>query len=315
MGRGLGSIFLAIATSYLFIIIIALALALVLPGQMKMVAPYATLLLQGIFFLSSLKLDVRDVWRDNKDVVLVVSANVFMLLLFPAGVYYAATWLLPSYALPLLLLAAMPTGMTTPFLVEMIGGKQSVALVLTVTSSLLAPFTVPLMISILAGASVSVSAWNMFFTLVKVIIAPFAVAQIVRYFFGQRLKPTFFTFKPISLVLLALLIAGVVAKQADAVILAWETSLASLLVLTACMLLFFAVGYRCAYWRSCEDRVTVALALTFMNFTLAIYLAEEFFSDPHVLSTVVLVIFPWALLLTPINAFVRKFICPLPIKV
>jgi predicted Na+-dependent transporter len=108
----------------------------------------------------------------------------------------------------------MPSGMTSPLLVEVVKGNTGLALVLTLTTALLAPFTIPLIIQTLAGTAVTVSALTMFGKLAIVIILPFALAQLVRHFWRRHLKITFFTFKPISLIFLGLLIAGEIAKQA-----------------------------------------------------------------------------------------------------
>jgi hypothetical protein len=45
-----------------------------------------------------------------------------------------------------------------------------------------------------------------------------------------------------------------------------------------------------------------------MNFTLAIYLAGNFFTDPNVLLSAVLIIFPWALLLLPFKYALQRFL-------
>jgi len=68
-------------------------------------------------------------------------------------------------------------------------------------------------------------------------------------------------------------------------------------------------GYFVAYWRPCNDRTAVSICMTFMNFTLAIYLAGLYFSDPNVLLATVLVVFPWAIMLLPFRFVVHKYLC------
>ena len=55
-----------------------------------------------------------------------------------------------------------------------------------------------------------------------------------------------------------------------------------------------------------SDRVTVTICLTFMNFTLAIFLAGQYFPQPNVLVPVILSVIPWSLLLIPFRALTAR---------
>ena len=302
--------FIQLVQSYIFLIVAALVVGLFLPQYAIYLAPFATLALQAIFFLTSLKLDMRGVLAAARNIKMLVSANVFMLVLLPAAVFLLANAIVPEMAVALLLLASMPTGMTAPLLTEVVGGKTDIALVLTLTTSLLAPFTVPFVIGLFAGTAITVGAWTMFWSLIKVIIVPFVLAQGVRAVANGRIRRIAPMFKPISLLLLCLLIAGVVAKQADVILAGFgETIALQLLVLFAFVALLLALGYFVAFWRHCAERATVSVCMTFMNFTLAIYLAGSFFADPRVLLASVLIIFPWTLLLLPFRAIMRRLVC------
>lgn len=296
-------------SSYVFVMSTALIAGLFFPKELSIFSPFTTLFLQIIFFFTSLKLNVREVLVEIKDVRVLALVNFLKLILFPIVVFFVAEWLFPSMAVPLLLLAAMPGGMTSPLLVEVVGGNQSLALVITITESLLAPFTIPLIMSQLAGAAITVSAFAMFTKLVSVIIVPFFLAQLIRLFWHKHIAHTFFTFKPISIALLALLIAGAVAQQATVILskLNVET-LMSALALFAFILIFFIAGYYLIFWRKAADRLSIAVCTAFINFTLAIYLANEFFADPHILLAAILIIFPWTLFLLPLKRFVERFV-------
>lgn len=309
MLQRLTNLFLHLAQSYLFIVVLALGAGLLFPKQLIHLAPFTTLFLQIVFFLTSLKLEPKNIFKHAKDWRVLVVANLFMLIVLPVAVFFLANLLVPSLAVALMLLAAMPSGMTSPLLVEVVKGNTGLALVLTLTTALLAPFTIPLVIQVLAGTAVTVSALTMFGKLAFVIILPFGLAQLVRHFWHRHLKVTFFTFKPISLVLLGLLIAGEIAKQAWVITNGFGASLLiQLLILTVFIALLWIAGYAVIFWRPAKDRLTSAVCLTFMNFTLAIYLAGNFFPDPNVLLSAVLIIFPWALLLLPFKYALQRFL-------
>lgn len=298
--------------SYVFVMCLALLAGLFWADRLVVITPYTTLLLQIIFLLTSLKLEPRQIFKEAKDIKMVALSNIFMLLVLPAATYIVANLTVPSLAVPLMLLAAMPSGMTSPLLTAVVGGNQGLALVLTVTTSLLAPISIPLVLQFFAGTAVTVGFWAMFVKLIQIIVVPFVIAQGLRHIWHRQLKVTYFTFKPISILLLGFLIAGSVANQASIILEKvgpwFFTQLGVLLIFVAALLV---IGYFVAFWRHCQDRLTIAVCLTFMNFTLAIYLAGNYFTDPIVLTSTILVILPWALLLLPFKYIVRKFVCPM----
>ncbi len=113
-----------------------------------------------------------------------------------------------------------------------------------------------------------------------------------------------------SIILLGLLIAGVVARQAETILDGIGTTIGyQIIVLTVFIAVSLLLGYFLLFKESCKDRVTISACFTFMNFTLAIYLAGEFFVDPNVVLAAVLVIFPWSLALPPYKWLIRRFVC------
>lgn len=288
-----------LSDSYIFVMIIALAAGLFMPAAAHL-TPWNTQILQAIFFLSCLKIDLGQLRGSLKDWRFLLLANVLMLVAFPVVVWVTMNPFAPNLGLALFLLAAMPVGMTTPLLVDVVGGKQTIAMVLTVTTSLLAPITIPLLTKILYGATIAVDAFGMFKQLSLVIFLPFILALIVRTIVASTVEAIKTTTKPISILLLGLLIAGAIAKQ-SAHIRAMSQDLPRLFLIIVALYLFFCAlhlaGYYAFWWKKREDKLTASVALTYMNFTLAIFLASQFFPTPEVLLPLVLAILPWATLL------------------
>ncbi|MCF6277068.1 MAG: bile acid:sodium symporter [Candidatus Magasanikbacteria bacterium] len=295
------------ASSYLFVLSVSLLVSLLFPTQTVKLASFSTLFLGSIFFLSALKIDLRETLGYFKDKAMFVVVILVMLILLPIAVYFVTLSLVPNLAIAFLLLAVMPCGMTAPLLSEICGGKQSLALVLTISTSLLAPFTVPIVIKVLAGANVDVSMYDMFVSLAKVIFIPFILANIVKYFWYKKIQPAYKSFKSISTVLLGLLIVSVVSQQADVIIGGLQGKFLFYLFLT---FVFFIIvhflGYFVVFWRDKKDRITITICISYMNFTLAIYLAGKFFVDPNIVIPVILSVLPWSILLIPFKFIIRK---------
>ncbi|MBU1179622.1 bile acid:sodium symporter [Patescibacteria group bacterium] len=302
------SFFYRLISSYLFILLLALLGGIVFAKETVGLAQYSTIFLGIIFFFSALKIDIKEAIGYLRDRKMIFVVNIFMLILLPVLVYYLSLLFIPELAIAFLILAAMPCGMTAPLLSEIVGGKQELALVLTISTSLLAPLTVPLVIKIVAGTAVTVSFYAMFISLAKVIFIPFIIANFIKYFWHSKIKATYYTFKPISIVLLGLLIMGIVAKQSNAIINSLQGNfLFYISALFGAFIVFHILGYFTVFWRGKRDRMTITICLAYMNFTLAIYLVGNFFTAPNIIIPVVLSVLPWSLLIIPFKYLVKKF--------
>lgn len=280
--------------SYIGVLLVALALGFALPQVFAPLQAYSTELLQIIFFLTSLHIQLSGIWHELKRWPTILLVSSFMLLALPLLVYGLTSPWLPALALPLVLLATMPVGMTSPLLVQFFGLNTSLALVLTLTTSLLAPFTVPLLLTLLAPASVAIDLSHLFLTLFQVMIIPFVVAQIVRMIWPEVGRATRRVYKPVALFLVGCLIAAIAGKYQTAFLSAINMeTLLGLGVMTLFFLLVHILGYWLTWWRSETDRLTVTLCVVYMNFTLAIFIAEKFFPDPQVVLYTILSILPW----------------------
>ena len=73
------------------------------------------------------------------------------LFLLPALIYPLAVRFFPEYALGLLLLAGVSTGVSAPFFAALVGAHIPLVLLLTVATSIVLPVTLPFMAKLLAG--------------------------------------------------------------------------------------------------------------------------------------------------------------------
>jgi len=193
-------------------------------------------------------------------------------------------------------LAAMPIGMTAALLVDLNGGRSSMTMILTATTSLLAPFTITLLTKILYGASVNVNASQIFIQLATVIFIPFIFALFVRRLWPKTVNKIKDRTKPFSIFFLGLIIAGAVGSQvgaAESIAVNWPL----LLLIVAALYIFFlltnVIGYFSFWWEPHSNKQTVSISLACMNFTLAIYLASHFFPRPSIVLPLVFAIIPW----------------------
>ncbi len=298
--------FALLVQSYIFIAVISLLAGLLFADELAAYAYLGTVFLQIIFFLSALKIDFEALRKAAGAWKSLIVVNLFMLIVLPALTYVIALLVVPQLAVALMLLAAMPAGLTTPLLTEVVKGNMELSLILTITTSLLAPITIPLVLAVLIGAQVELSLLEMFLKLVNILVVPFVVALITKRFFHVQVSRSMYTFKPISLLLLGGLIAVLVAPQADYILEALQSSAWVLLVMIVFYILLHVAGYYLTPWLPHADRVTVAVSVTYMNFVLSLFIASEFIKDPVVMMALVVQIVPWALMLIPFKYMINK---------
>jgi predicted Na+-dependent transporter len=255
-----------------------------------------TVFLQIIFFFSCLRIDLHAYVDYIKDWKFLLMANVLMLIVFPFLIWIVGLFWPSDLMFAIYLLAAMPIGMTAPLLVELNGGKSSITMILTATTSLFAPFTIPLLTKLLYGTTVAVDASDIFMQLVLVIFVPFLLALVARITWPKMVAKIKNKTKPISILLLGMLITGAVSKQvgaAETIIGDWKFLILTIVVLYLFFFITDALGYFSFWWEPHETKQSVSISLACMNFTLAIYLASQFFPRPSIVLPLVFAIIPW----------------------
>lgn len=152
-------------------------------SQLSFMAPLGMPLL-GLVMLVTLiaapltltKNDVRYSW---KAWAILLAQKV---ILFPVAAYYMGAWMSSAeVGFAMMLCFGTATAVTSVFYVILFGGDGLTAYVLTLASSLLAPFSLPVTGLLLAGRAVEVPAKEIFVTLFLTLVVPSLVAlPIVR---------------------------------------------------------------------------------------------------------------------------------------
>ncbi len=291
-------------------LVVALAAGLVFPDWFRSAHGLTTLFLQSIFFISGLRIDLSSLLSELKDAKLLLAVGFLRLIAFPLFVAGLSRVFFPDLLAPLVLLSAMPAGMTSPLFVDMIRGNVPLSLFVTAGTSIFSVATLPMVLSLLSSSEMTFESGMIFRTLLFTMLLPLFAAQIVRLFpFGRRLIHTSQGLsRTTSVVLLWLLIATIASKHSAGILagLMSGISLKAILLLSGFFLLFHIACYWATFWRNKKDRLTVTLSLSYMNFTLAIFLAETFFRDPVLVMVVILSMLPWNAGLLLFQWFVRR---------
>lgn len=197
----------------------SLAAGVAWPGPAARLAPAMPYILMAFLLLAFLRVEVRGVGQTlagypGKIGLLVVCK----LVLWPFLVHPAVAWLTPEYGLGAVLLAGVSTGLSAPFFTGLVGGDMGLVLVMTVSTTLLLPLTLPLMTKLLAGQALTMNLMEMVGLLTALIFAPLVAALTLRRWLPRVSATLDRRAFPLSLLLLAGLNLGAAGLYAPLVL-------------------------------------------------------------------------------------------------
>lgn len=286
------------------VVLLAFILGILLPDVFRPLNNFSTQFLILVFFFSSLRLSLTEVVSYAKDWRMLAVTSIFMLVVLPFALFIPALPFGQDWAVALLILGAMPTGMTIALVAEFFGGKTSLALVVTTVTSLLAPFSIPLVTKIALGEAVPIPVLQMFWSLFLTIVAPFMLAMLMKRAAPKFVERRDTLFRNISVVAFGLLIAGIIANTSSGDPI--SITLRDILILcgaTVWLGVLTWAAYFITPWRARSERVTVALCMLYMNNTLALFVADKFFSPLGAVPKQILLLIVVNALLPPLKLF------------
>jgi BASS family bile acid:Na+ symporter len=262
----------------LVVIFGSMAAAVFFPVLGTAFQPYILHLMMFFLFLSFLKIDFRALLDTSLQatVHLALLASIKLIAL-PAVLYGVTLLIMPDYAVPVLLLSGISTGVVAPFIATLLDAKMTDVLRMVIVSSILVPFSLPALVKLLAGTEITIPLETMVQLLSMVIFVPMiAVVGMRRFWPGLPGKIAAVQF-PVSLVLFAIINLGVFSKYSSFFFghpgqLVISTGLAS--VLSA---IYYLTGFAITPRHSLSERLAAAVSLAIINNVLVIVFSSKFF--------------------------------------
>jgi len=277
----------------------SIGLAIAFPEKCRVFTPYPLYLMMVFLFFSFLKIEFVKILQDvRKTASALFVLCLFKLILLPAGLYFLSLAIWPKYAVPVLLLSGVSTGVVAPFIATILGASALLVLMMVVVSSLLVPFTLPAVVKFLAGHFIELSFFAMVEYLAMIIFIPSAVNIFMRYFapsFSKRLEKIQF---PVSMVIFGLVNLGIFPQYSSFFVERPGEIVEAILVAFILSAVYHIVGFLAAWGLSKEDRLAGATSFAYMNSVLIIIFSAQF-SDPLSPMLAVVYTFPFFMMTVP----------------
>ncbi|MBN1625570.1 MAG: bile acid:sodium symporter [Deltaproteobacteria bacterium] len=262
----------------LLVLFLSMLAAIFFPGFGSHFQPYLLYLMMFLLVLSLLSIRIGDVWKilrgSYKSIFLF---SLFKIIVLPVILYFLFLYLLPSYAVAALLLTGISTGVTAPFISNIVRANTALVLVMVVLSSIMAPFTLPLLIKILMAQSTNISLLSMIRMLCLVIFIPVLFVEGLRLLFPGLLEKAKGREFPFHLAIVALMNLGVFSKYADYFRHNPVTIVMATLVAIALSCIYMIAGLLFLRKDRMENQIAAAVSMGNMNNVLVIVFSSQFF--------------------------------------
>ena len=286
---------------------------------------YIVMAIMGILFL---KVDIFTILNHIKNpftLLYIIATNLLIIPLLLYGLFFR--YLDPNLAMAMLLLSALPSGVSSAAFTDIMKGKTSLGISIIILTNLLAPITIPFLFWLLFKTEISFGNFLLTLTdfdtnlylfqlpinklsiyLLGIIIIPFIIAKIIK-----RVSPIKTLFDKIQdyydviiLSLLSIMIMISFAFQSTYIIQNFVPLLKTLGLLYVLFIVLQLAGYFSVFWMKKGEKVAVSNSKMIINNILGIVFALAFFND-QIATIVILSLIPWSTMIIA-KHFYKRFL-------
>lgn len=257
----------------------SMSVGILLPAAGRLIEPYTLLWLGVLLFLNLLRLNSSDLIEVFKTPRQLVVLSIIKLVVLPVGMYALAYVVYEPFALPILLLSGISTGLGAPFVVNVIGGQLPLVIGMIIITSIAVPFVLPSIVYVFAHTQFEIPLLYMIFLLSIALFTPLAAGWLTKKFFpaGSRFadKNSF----PLSILFIVLINWGMFAKFADFFYSEQTFLLQTITTAFLCYAAYCLVGYVVTVGNSRQEKSAGLIAMSYVNNVLVAVFAFQFFGS------------------------------------
>ena len=249
-----------------------------LPAAGSMMEPYILVWLGALLFLNLLRLNPSDLVAVFKKPRQLVILSIIKLVALPIGMYALAYVAYEPFALPILLLSGISTGLGAPFVVNLIGGQLPLVIGLIIITSIAVPFVLPTIVYAFVRLQFEISLLHMMFLLSIALFTPLTAGWLTKKYFPAGSKFLDKNSFPLSLVFIILINWGMFAKFAGSFFSEQMFLLQTVATAFLCYAVYCLVGYA-ATAGSPQEKMAGLIATSYINNVLVAVFAFQFFGS------------------------------------
>lgn len=263
-------------------LLFAIILALAVPDVGMHVTPYAIYALMVVMFFTSLGITLDDVKNASQEKKLLLLLLFMSFVMTPLIALLLSQSLNPEMSLGLIIYAATPSAMATAFFMRKLKKDAAFTLVITAVTTLISPIITPLVVTTLTSSIIEINPMELFFSLVKIVIIPFAAAELVRQTCKYKKVCSIREYgAPLSTAAFFFVVFGVVSASAEHLL-----GLGHLALVCAALLIStYIIAYFCSPTKKFEMGYSTAVRNATLSMVLALEIAGPIAALPAVTIT------------------------------
>jgi bile acid:Na+ symporter, BASS family len=190
----------------------SMSAGVLLPAAGLLVEPLILVWLGALLFLNLIRLNTSDLVATFTRPRQLAVLSAVKLVALPLGMYALAYFVYQPFALPVLLLSGISTGLGAPFVVNLIGGRLPLVVGMIIATSLAVPFVLPSLVYALIGSQFDIPVLDMVLLLAAALFTPLAAGWLTKKRFPAVARFADEKSFPLSLVFIVLINFGMFAK-------------------------------------------------------------------------------------------------------
>ncbi len=243
--------------------------------------PWITYGLGGIMLGMGLTLQ----WQDFNQILL-TPKWVFLGLLLQFSLMPLMGWglgvlfeLPPFFAVGLILVASCPGGTASNVIAYLARANVALSVAMTTCSTLAGIILTPYLTASLSGNYLSVDAWGLFYSTVKVVLLPVTLGVILNQYLPKFTQKAIPFAPPVAVLLIVLIVASIIGQGKEIILNAGLSLIFAIMILH---LLGFVLGFVLSriFIKDLAASKTIAIEVGMQNSGLGAVLARENFTNP-----------------------------------
>ncbi|HZL22294.1 MAG TPA: arsenic resistance protein [Nitrososphaeraceae archaeon] len=256
---------------------------IIFPSLGEFFSPYILVILGLLLFLNLIQLNFQDLISTFKKPKFLFILCIMKVLVIPVTMYFVTNQIYPKYALSVLLLSGISTGLGAPFVTNYVGGRLSIVVAMVIVTSLVVPFILPALVYILYNTEFSIPVFDMILLLVISLIVPLIGSGIIKKYLPTIATSVNKSSLSISIILMALINLAIFSKFSDYFYLEFTFVTTTTVIAFALFAVFAITGYLIMNLNnrgtSMKYKISGLIAISYVNNILVTVFAQQFFGS------------------------------------
>lgn len=264
-------------------ILISTICGILFPSTGELFSPYLLVILGLLLFLNLIQLDFQDLISTFQRPKFLLILSIVKVIILPVTMYFVTNQIFPKYALSVLLLSGISTGLGAPFVTNYVGGRLSIIVGMVIITSLMVPFILPPLVYVLYNTEFSIPLFDMILLLVISLLVPLLGSGIIKKYLPKLATTINNSSLPLSIILMDLINFTIFSKFSSYFYLELPFVINTTILAFVLFAGFAVTGYLILYLinkdSSRKDKISGLIAISYVNNILVTVFAQQFFGS------------------------------------